>query len=242
MSGSRLRPYLGPVVALLVVLALGAGTVSAAIPNGNGTYHACFVKSTGAVKLINYPKVSTCPAGEKLISWNAKGPQGPAGPQGLTGADGPQGLRGPQGEQGPQGPAGASGSSNWGDIANKPNGFADGSDDVGYVSTVQPDTYVASLGLLVSIKVDHPVGTDVDLTIIPALGTNVEVTDEWFMREPNGLLRYQLEVMNSDFLDPVTFKVRTRVYNTGIAPAAFKKALEKVRVTVTKAKRSKSGQ
>ena len=41
MSGSRLRPYLGPVIALLVVLALGAGTVSAAIPNGSGTYYAC---------------------------------------------------------------------------------------------------------------------------------------------------------------------------------------------------------
>jgi len=60
MSGSRLRPYLGPLVALLVVLALGAGTVYAAIPNGTGTYHACYVKATGAVRLINYPKVKTC--------------------------------------------------------------------------------------------------------------------------------------------------------------------------------------
>ena len=52
MSGSRLRPYLGPVIALLVVLALGAGTVYAAIPNGSGTYYACYacyVKNTGAV-------------------------------------------------------------------------------------------------------------------------------------------------------------------------------------------------
>ena len=56
MSGSRLRPYLGPVVALLVVLALGAGTVYAAIPNSNGKYYACYVKYTGAVRLINYPQ------------------------------------------------------------------------------------------------------------------------------------------------------------------------------------------
>ena len=56
MSGSRLRPYLGPVVALLVVLALGAGTVYAAIPNGSGTYYACLTKSSGVVRLINYPK------------------------------------------------------------------------------------------------------------------------------------------------------------------------------------------
>jgi hypothetical protein len=68
MSGSRLRPYLGPVVALLVVLALGAGTVYAAIPNSDGKYYACYVKNTGAVRLINYPKVKTCPAGEKLIN------------------------------------------------------------------------------------------------------------------------------------------------------------------------------
>src|SRR5512137_39712 len=123
MSGSRLRPYLGPVIALFVVLALGAGTVFAAIPNGDGKYYACRVSNTGVVKLINYPKVSTCQAGEKLISWNAKGPQGPAGP---AGPQGPTGDRGPTGADGPQGPAGASGSSNWGDIANKPDALADG--------------------------------------------------------------------------------------------------------------------
>ena len=74
MSRSRLRPYLGPVVALLVVLALGAGTVYAAIPTGDGKYYACLVKSSGAVRLINYPKVKTCKSGERLINWNAKGP------------------------------------------------------------------------------------------------------------------------------------------------------------------------
>jgi hypothetical protein len=116
MSGSRLRPYLGPVIALLVVLALGAGTVYAAIPNGDGKYYACYVKNTGAVKLINYPKVKTCQAGEKLINWNAKGP---AGPQGA------QGAQGPQGPQGPAGPA------DWNAIPNIPAGFADGVDNDG---------------------------------------------------------------------------------------------------------------
>jgi hypothetical protein len=116
MSGSRLRPYLGPLVALLVVLALGAGTVYAAIPNGNGKYYACYVKNTGVVKLINYPKVSTCPKGEKLISWNAKGPVGPVGPVGRVG---------PKGDQGPAGPA------DWNAIPNKPAGFADGADNEG---------------------------------------------------------------------------------------------------------------
>ena len=103
MSGSRLRPYLGPLVALLVVLALGAGTVYAAIPNANGKYYACFTKATGAVRLINYPRVSTCPRGQQLISWNAKGPVGPQGPQGPAGA---QGIQGEPGLQGPPGEAG----------------------------------------------------------------------------------------------------------------------------------------
>ena len=59
-SGSRLRPYLGPVIALLVVRALGAGTVYAAIPNGSGKYCACYVKSIGLdVKVTLIPTVDS---------------------------------------------------------------------------------------------------------------------------------------------------------------------------------------
>ena len=79
-------------VAVAIILALGVGTVFAAIPNGNGTYYACYVKDTGVVKLINYPKVSTCPKGERLTSWNAQGPVGPAGAQGPTGPVGAAGI------------------------------------------------------------------------------------------------------------------------------------------------------
>ena len=100
MSGSRVRSFLAPLVAVIVVLAIGVGSAIAAIPNSNGKYYACYVKNTGVVKLINYPKVSTCAKGEKLINWSAQGPQGPAG------AQGPQG---PAGAQGPAGPAGAAG-------------------------------------------------------------------------------------------------------------------------------------
>ena len=135
MSGSRLRPYLGPVVALLVVLALGAGTVYAAIPNGNGTVYACYVKNTGAVRLINYPKVKTCKAGQKLIKWSARGPAGPVG------------------ATGPVGPAGPA---DWNAIGNKPAGFADGVDNDGVTSVkltikngagvqVQPGAWVTAI-------------------------------------------------------------------------------------------------
>ena len=145
MSGSRLRPYLGPVVALLVVLALGAGTVYAAIPNGDGTYYACRVSNTGVVKLINYPKVSTCPKGEKLINWNAKGPAG---------------AQGAQGAQGPQGPAGPA---DWNAIPNIPAGFADGVDNEG-VTAVKIKTVTSTTPETISYQdssldsVDCPAG------------------------------------------------------------------------------------
>ncbi len=205
MSGSRLRPYLGPLVALLVVLALGAGTVYAAIPNGDGKYYACRVKNTGAVRLINYPKVKTCKAGEKLINWNARGPAGPVGP------------------------------ADWNAIPNKPAGFTDGVDDVGYVSLTQPTAYPIAGSGLAYATVDTPIGTDVELTIIPMnAGDILEVSSEWWERVDAGTLRHRYELRNGS--TPTTFKVRTRVYNTGIAPAAFKKALKKVEVgVVTKA-------
>ena len=82
-------PALGALVATLAlaVLAAGLAPVSGAIPNpGDGKYYACRVKQTGAVRLINYPKVSTCPKGQRLIDW------GRTGPQGAQGAAGPQGA------------------------------------------------------------------------------------------------------------------------------------------------------
>ena len=101
MSGSRLRPYLGPVVALLVVLALGAGTVYAAIPNGSGSTTPASRQAPVSVRLINYPK-QKCTAGERLINWSQQGPAGPAGAQGPQGVPGPKGRRpGPKGDPGP---------------------------------------------------------------------------------------------------------------------------------------------
>jgi len=216
------RPWSVPIISALVALlavvlvAPGQGPAEGAIPNKGGTFSACLTKSTGAVRIINYPKVK-CAKGQRLIRWNAKGQAGAQGAQGV---------------QGPAGPA------DWNAIGNKPAGFADGVDDVGYVSATQPGTYSAGLGGgPVAILVDHPVGTDVALEVIPEPGTNLEVAEEFYEREPDGTLRYRLEVVNSDFADPVAFKVRTRVYNTGIAPAAFKKALKRVDVTVTKARK-----
>jgi hypothetical protein len=146
MSGSRIRPYLGPLIALLIVLAMGVGTVYAAIPNGSGTYYACLTKSSGVVRLINYPKVK-CAKDERFIKWSQQGPQGPVGPQGAQGV---------QGAQGPAGPA------DWNAIPNKPAGFADGVDDDG-VTAVKIRTVVSTTPAII-----NPCYEDWDMVDCPA--------------------------------------------------------------------------
>ena len=209
MSGSRLRPYFGPLVALLVVLALGAGTVYAAIPNRSGTYYACRVKNTGAVRLINYPKVKTCPAGQKLIKWSATGVQGPAGPAGPVG---------------PAGPA------DWNAIANKPAGFADGVDNGdttrSFIAEISDEYSAGQDGY---VEVTWPVGLDVKVTLIPAKEAAYFNTlalpgygEEIFFRAGGQmhLMRYFGLYVGG----PSAIKARVTVWNDDyIAPAAAKR-------------------
>jgi hypothetical protein len=137
MHGSRLRPYLLPFVAALIVLAVGVGSAIAAIPTRNGTYYACLTKSSGVVRLINYPKVK-CATGERFIKWNAKGPAGPAG---LSGPQGVQGVQGDQGAKGDPGPA------DWNVIPNVPTGFADGMDNEGVTAVKLTRMHGASVSV-----------------------------------------------------------------------------------------------
>jgi len=225
MSGSRLRPYLGPVIALLVVLVLGAGTVSATIPNGSGTYYACLTKSSGVVRLINYPK-QKCATGERFIKWSQQGPAGPVGPKGDAG---------PKGDPGP---AGVSGSSNWGDIANVPDGFKDGVDNGAFVSqTFGPYQLPDGTSTLpVSLGPFSP-NVDVDLSVIPTVGTVLRVDDVLISRSGSDLY-YEVWVHRMPE-DPAAFKIRARTYSEGISPAGLKQQLKNVRVTLKTVKRSK---
>ena len=112
------------------------------------------------MRLINYPKVSSCPKGEKLITWNAKGLQGAAGPQG---AQGPKGDPGPKGDQGPAGPA------DWNAIQNKPAGFADGVDNGDTTrSFIAQTTGVLTAPANTTLTIDYPVDLDVKVTPLPA--------------------------------------------------------------------------
>jgi len=103
-----------------VVLLGAAGVVAtAAIPDEDGTIHACYDKQ-GSVRVID-ARVQSCTKHETALDWDRTGPAGPAGPAGpkgdtgesgqpgADGATGPQGERGPQGESGKPGADGATG-------------------------------------------------------------------------------------------------------------------------------------
>ena len=248
MSSSRIRPYVGPLIALLVVLALGAGTVYAAIPNGSGTYYACLTKSSGVVRLINYPKVK-CATGERFIKWSH---QGPAGPQGVQGVQGP---KGDQGAKGDPGPAGVSGSSNWGDIANKPAdladgqigwgeivnkpaGFADGVDNGAFSSIIASSASGSATAQVTEILMGAymPPAMDLECLLIPTSGSVVWLGPEHRTELSSPGTVFHRLTWTAQTSGAYTAKVRCRLYSEGIAPAAFKKALKKVTVhVITKA-------
>ena len=65
------------------VLSLVVGAAESAVPNAtNKKSYACMNKKTRIIKMLDYPKVKTCPKRHKRISWNAKGNPGAPGPAG----------------------------------------------------------------------------------------------------------------------------------------------------------------
>ncbi len=93
------------------VLAGGVAVAASETPGltSSSKIYACYCDTTGALSHLDYPKVKQCPSGEKLISWNASGPQGARGAKGSQGAIGAQGAKGTQGARGAAGPQGAQG-------------------------------------------------------------------------------------------------------------------------------------
>jgi hypothetical protein len=82
----RYRPSPGTAFGFAaLVIALG-GVAFAAIPDSNGTIHACFQKNGGAVRVVE--SAAECRSAEQALAWNQRGPQG------ATGATGPQGIPG----------------------------------------------------------------------------------------------------------------------------------------------------
>jgi hypothetical protein len=77
----------------LGALAVAGGLAYAAIPDGNGTIHACVLNSQGQVRIVD-PAQAPCKGNETALSWSQTGPTGATG---ATGAQGPAGPTGPAG-------------------------------------------------------------------------------------------------------------------------------------------------
>jgi hypothetical protein len=56
------------VVGVVAAAALGWGVARATVPSSNGTFYACAAKSSGALRVVDYPK-KKCSSSEKLLSW-----------------------------------------------------------------------------------------------------------------------------------------------------------------------------
>jgi hypothetical protein len=83
----------------LVVLAVGVGVATGAIPSASGVIHACYKTASGekTLRVIDAEGGHHCKQDETALAWNQQGPKGDPG------------ATGPQGPQGPQGPPGTSG-------------------------------------------------------------------------------------------------------------------------------------
>jgi hypothetical protein len=137
----------------------------------------------------------------------------------------------------------------WNQIQGVPPTIADGVDHVGYASATQASVYAigASPATLI-VAADSPLGTDVELYIIPAAGgPTIEIVKEYMTQGyaafpapfgdlAAGNLRHWYEVKSVG--PATTFKVRTRVYDTGIAPAALHRVAKDVEVRVGKVPRA----
>ena len=64
----------------VLVLAAVSGVALGTIPGANGAIHACYVKKTGALRVVSSNR--HCPSGQAPLTWNQRGPRGPRGPQG----------------------------------------------------------------------------------------------------------------------------------------------------------------
>jgi hypothetical protein len=85
---------------IALVFAMG-GFAVAAIPDGDGTIHACYKKEKGTLRAVSSAR--KCRENEHALSWNQRGRTG------APGAQGPKGDAGSNGDPGGIGSPGASG-------------------------------------------------------------------------------------------------------------------------------------
>jgi len=87
-------------VFLALVVGLAAGGIAyASIPGPDGVIHSCYLKSGGALRVID--STGKCKSTETSLNWNQKGATGAKGATGPSGASGPTGPTGPARAAGP---------------------------------------------------------------------------------------------------------------------------------------------
>jgi hypothetical protein len=103
MRGNLVAAAVGALAATVVA----GGIAVAAIPGDEGVIQACYMKTSGNLRVIDPSLGKTChPTKELALSWNQAGIKGDPGP---AGADGPKGDKGDPGADGATGPAGSEG-------------------------------------------------------------------------------------------------------------------------------------
>src|SRR5690348_1712174 len=85
---------------------MAGGVAYASIPDSSGVVHACYLKSGGALRVIDNT-VADCKSNETALSWSQTGPKGASGARGPTGANGTNGTNGAPGPPGAAGTSGA---------------------------------------------------------------------------------------------------------------------------------------
>src|SRR5262245_60784356 len=63
-------------VAALAAFVVAGGIAYAAIPDSDGTYHACMLKGIGTIRIIDPAKQQRCTSLESEITFNQRGPAG----------------------------------------------------------------------------------------------------------------------------------------------------------------------
>jgi hypothetical protein len=82
------RSGISPAFAVAATFALACAIAYAAIPEPGGVIHGCYLKTNGALRVIDSSSTKCSPL-EIAISWNQVGREGPAGPAGPGGPTGP---------------------------------------------------------------------------------------------------------------------------------------------------------
>jgi len=121
----------------------------------------------------------------------------------------------------------------WGSIKNKPAGFADGVDNVGYSSFVLVQNEFLAEGESEIVRVKLPPNVDLQFSLISKTqGGAVEVAKRWVSRYDDDKLEHSIVVKCLVGGTDTTYDVRVLAFADGVTPAALTKMLRRAKVTV----------